>query len=61
MTDKEIAIRAIEEMPSSYPLEKIEEELHILTSIKKSQEASLLGKTKPHEEVESQLAAWITK
>jgi len=61
MTDKEFAINAIEELPDSYPLERIEEELHILSSIKKSQEASLLGKTKSHEEVESLLSSWISK
>lgn len=52
MNDKQLALSTLEALPESASLHDIREELEILESVKKGQQAARDGHAKPQEEVE---------
>lgn len=61
LTEKQIAVEALREMPESATLLDIIEELAILDAIRRGEEAADAGRVLTHEEVERKSAAWISK
>jgi predicted transcriptional regulator len=61
MNDKQLVLEAVSQLPDSFSVGKIAEEIDILAAIRRGQEASSLGRVKSHEEVKGMLSSWITK
>jgi len=61
MSDKDIAISTIRELPESASLEEISEEIAILTAIRRGEAAADAGRVTPHEEVRKKLSSWISE
>ena len=61
MTNKEIAIKMIQEMPDSVTWTDIEERIHFLAAIDKGLEDVKSGKIIPHQEVKDSLKQWLSK
>lgn len=59
LTDKQLAARALERMPESVSLEKISEELAILASIRRGQQAADEGRVVSHEEAKQKINRMI--
>ena len=60
-TDKQIAYKALDQMPESATLEQISEELAILAAIRRGESAAAAGRTLTHAELEQRSAAWTGK
>ena len=58
MNDKELALSTLETLPNDVNFHDIREELEILESVKKGQQAAREGRTKTQEEVEQMFASW---
>jgi predicted transcriptional regulator len=58
MSDKEVVLQKLRQMPEDTSLEAIIEELQILTAIRKGVRAADAGKTKTHEQVKQLLKQW---
>ena len=61
MSDKELALESIRQLPEDARLDAIAERLEFLAAIHKGFEQIERGETVPHEEVKRQLAAWLSK
>ena len=61
LTEKQIALDALREMPESVTLLDIIEDLAILDAIRRGQEAADAGRVFTHEEVVRRSAEWISK
>ena len=61
MSDKDVVIETLRQMPEAITLEQISEEIAILASIRKGEEAADAGGVTPHEQVRQKLASWISK
>lgn len=61
MSDRDVVIETLQQMPEAATLEQISEEIAILSAIQAGEEAADAGKVTPHEEVRGKVAAWITK
>lgn len=61
MSDKEVVIEALWQMPEGATLDQISEEIAILAAMHKAEAAADTGRVTPHEEVRQKLASWITK
>jgi predicted transcriptional regulator len=61
MSDKELALASIRELPADARLDTIAERLEFLAAIRKGTEQIERGETVPHEEVKRQLATWLSK
>ena len=61
MSDKEVVIETLRQMPEGATLEQISEEIAIMAAIRKGEEAADAGRVTRHEEVRQKLAAWISK
>ena len=61
MSDKEVVIETIRQMPEVATLEQISEEIAILAAIRKGEEAADAGQVTSHEQVRQKLASWISK
>jgi predicted transcriptional regulator len=61
MSDKELALDAIQRLPADARLDTIAERLEFLAAIRKGFEQIESGETVRHEEVKRQLAAWLSK
>jgi predicted transcriptional regulator len=61
MSDKDVVIEAIRQMPEVATLGQISEEIAILAAIRKGEEAADAGRVTPHEEVRQKLASWTGK
>jgi predicted transcriptional regulator len=61
MSDKDVVIETIRQMPEVATLEQISEEIAILAAIRKGEAAADAGQVTPHEEVRQKLASWISK
>jgi predicted transcriptional regulator len=59
LSDKQLAVQALERMPESVSLEQISEELAILAAIRRGEQAASQGRVLSHEEVEKRSASWI--
>ena len=61
MSDKDIVIETLRQMPEAATLEQISEEIAVLAAIHKAEAAADAGRVTPHEEVRQKLVAWISK
>ncbi len=61
MSDKDVVMETLRQMPDSITLEQISEEIAILAAISKGEAAADAGQVTPHEEIRQKLASWISK
>jgi predicted transcriptional regulator len=61
MSNKEIVIEAIRQLPEQASFEEIAEEVAILAAIRKGEEDADAGRTIPHDEVKKRLQTWMSK
>jgi len=61
MSDKDVVIETVRQMPEVATLEQISEEIAILAAIRKGTEAADAGHVTPHEEVRQKIVSWISK
>ena len=61
MSNKEIVIEAIRQLPEVVSLEEIAEEIAILAAIEKGTRDADAGRTVPHDEVRKRLTSWISR
>ena len=61
ISDKELALDSIRQLPEDTKLETIAERLEFLAAIRKGYEQIERGETVSHEEVKRQLATWLSK
>jgi predicted transcriptional regulator len=59
VTQKEIVLDAINELPDEVSLEEIAERIKFLAAIQKGMDQLDRGEGIPHEEVKRQLATWL--
>ena len=60
MSNKEIVIEAIRQMPEFVSFDEIAEEVAILAAIQKGERDADSGRTVSHDEVKKRLAAWLS-
>ena len=60
-SDKQIALDALDRLPSSATLEQMSEELALLAAIRRGEAAADAGRLISHDEVERRSASWISK
>ena len=61
MTNKETAIKTIQDMPDSVTWDDIEERIHFLAAIDKGLEDVRTGRVIPHKDVKESLEQWLSK
>ena len=61
MTNKQLAVKAIRQLPDEATMEEIAEEIAILAAIREGEEAADAGNLIPHEEVVRQVKSWLSK
>ena len=59
MSQKEIVLHAISELPDDVSLQEIADRIEFLAAIQKGMDQLDCGEGIPHEEVKRQLAAWL--
>jgi predicted transcriptional regulator len=59
MTQKELVLDAINELPDEASLDEIAERIEFLAAVQKGIDQLDRGESIPHEEVKRQLAAWL--
>jgi predicted transcriptional regulator len=60
VTNKQIAIQAVKELPDEATLEDIAERLAILAAIRKAEQAADAGRVVSHEEMQRRTAQWAS-
>ena len=61
MSDRELVIRAVKEMPENTSLGEIVNSLKLLASVQEGLDDTRRGAVTPHEDVVKLLETWITK
>lgn len=61
MSDKELALESIQQLPADVRLDAIARRLEFLAAVRKGFDQIESGETVPHDEVKRELAAWLTK
>ena len=61
MTQKQLVLEAINELPDDAPLSDIVERVEFLAAIQKGLDQLDRGEAIPHEEVKRQLASWLAR
>lgn len=61
MSDKQLAIETISQLPDNTPMEEISRRLEFLAAVRKGLDQVENGETIPHDEVKRQLASWLSK
>ena len=61
MTDKQMAIEALDHLPESASFQQIKEELDIINGLKRGLDASDAGQITPSAEVKEMVGTWFTK
>jgi len=59
MTQKELVLDAISELPNEVSLDEIAERIEFMAAVQKGLDQLDRGEGIPHEEVKRQLAAWL--
>ena len=59
-TEKQLALETISAMPDDCSLEEVAERIEFMVAVKKGTDQLDLSEGIPHEEVNRQLAAWLT-
>ena len=60
MTQKELVLDAISELPNEVSLDEIAERIEFMAAVQKGLDQLDRGEGIPHEEVKRQLATWLT-
>ena len=60
MTQKQIALAAVEKLPDDTSLDEIADRIALLAAVQKGFAQLDRGEGIPHEEVKKQLASWLT-
>jgi predicted transcriptional regulator len=61
VSNKEIVIEAIRQLPEQASFEEIVEEIAILAAIQKGERDADAGRMIPHDDVKKRLSSWISK
>ena len=61
MTQKELVLDAIRELPNDCSLEEISKRVEFLAGIQKGIDQLDRGESIPHDEIKKQLASWLSK
>ena len=61
MSQKELVLDAIQELPDDASIDQIADRVEFLSAIQKGIDDIDCGDTVPHEEIKKQLAAWLTE
>jgi|OM-RGC.v1.035453666 hypothetical protein len=61
MTDKQMAMDALDQLPETASFQEIKEELEILAALKRGLDASEAGQVKTSAEVKEMVGSWFTK
>jgi predicted transcriptional regulator len=61
MTQKQLVLNAINDLPDDAPLSEIVERIEFLAAIQKGLDQLDQGAGIPHDEVKRQLASWLAK
>ena len=61
MSQKELVLDAIQELPDDASIDQIADRVEFLAAIQKGIDDIDSGDTVPHEEIKKQLAAWLTE
>lgn len=61
MSDKQLVLETLRQLPEEASLSEIIEELQTLGAIRKGQEDISAGRFKSHDEVKALVASWTTK
>ena len=59
MSNKELVLEAIQELPDDASIDQIADRIEFIAAIKKGIDDIDRGDTIPHEEIKRQLAAWL--
>ena len=60
MTEKEIVIQAVRELPDNCSIDDIADRIEFLAAVQKGLDQLDRGEGIPHEEIKRQLASWLT-
>jgi len=60
MTEKEIVLKTISELPDDCSIDEIADRIEFLAAVQKSLDQLDRGEGLPHEEIKRQLASWLT-
>jgi predicted transcriptional regulator len=60
MTEKEIVIKAVTELPDNCSIDEIADRIEFLAAVRKGLDQLDRGEGIPHEEIKRQLASWLT-
>lgn len=60
MTEKDLVIEAVKELPDQSTFKEILEHLAIFQAIRRGEQAADAGKVVSHEEVKKRVATWIS-
>jgi len=61
MSNKELVLEAVRELPEETTMEEILEQIAILAAIRRGEEDADADRVIPHEEVKRRVASWISK
>jgi predicted transcriptional regulator len=61
MSNKEMVIDAVRQLPETVSFEEISEQIAILAAIRKGEEAADTGRVTAHADVKREFAQWISK
>ena len=61
MSQKEIVLEAIQELPDNVSIDQIADRVEFMAAIQKGIADIDRGDTIPHEEIKKQLATWLTE
>jgi len=61
VTNKQLVIQAVKELPDEATLEDIAERIAILAAIRKAEQAADAGRVVSHEELKRRAAQWASK
>lgn len=61
MSDRQLVLEAVQEMPETLSLHEIVDELLLLEEVKRRLEKNPAGKGVPAEELLQQVSSWVTK
>ena len=58
MTDKQLVLQTVRQLPEALSLAEISEEIALLTAIRRGENAADAGHVTPHEDVRKLMNAW---
>ncbi|MEI8310522.1 MAG: hypothetical protein WCH98_07195 [Verrucomicrobiota bacterium] len=61
MSQKELVLEAIQELPDDASIDQIADRVEFMATIQKGIDDIDRGDTVPHEEIKKQLATWLTE